>query len=198
MHELEALLDANVLNEQQLAHAVTTNCTKPGRIGFPDDDGNQREIRVRDVLNVGVTPERLVRHAADNFEALGGVIMDRHMLVEAHIAPNAVRVTLQPQRKMAISASLGAGGTGVAAREEATQKDVVAITARLLVDAMGVFSPIAEQSRGARKPDGVCITVGSCMAGSWVSNESPDVIYSFQPINASRSTQYFWEAFPGI
>ena len=33
---------------------------------------------------------------------------------------------------------------------------------RLLLDAMGHFSPIVQQSRQGKKPDAVCLVVGTC------------------------------------
>lgn len=195
-HELHALVDANVLTSQQLEQAVVTECTVPGRIGFATEkDTPVPELRVGGVLNVGVAPDVLVREAAQNFRNFGGVVLDQHAVTEVKVAPDTVRLALRKQQKQAVGGALGAGGTGIVSGAEEEEEDVI-VSARVLVDAMGSFSPIAEQIRGGKKPDGVCITVGSCMKGPWQKNDSPDLIYSFQPINTERSTQYFWEAFP--
>ena len=58
----------------------------------------------------------------------------------------------------------------------------VALTAGVLVDAMGAFSPIAAQARHGRKPDSVVLMVGSCSQGL-PSRAGADLLYSFVPIN---------------
>ncbi len=67
------------------------------------------------------------------------------------------------------------------------------LTARLMLDAMGHFSPVVQQARQGKKPDGVCLVVGTCAKG-FSQNETGDLITSFTPIQ--KQCQYFWEAFP--
>lgn len=67
------------------------------------------------------------------------------------------------------------------------------ITARLMLDAMGHFSPVVRQARQGKKPDGVCLVVGTCAKG-FARNDTGDLIASFTPIQ--KQCQYFWEAFP--
>lgn len=64
---------------------------------------------------------------------------------------------------------------------------------RLLIDAMGNFSPIVQQARAGKKPDGVCLVVGSCTQG-FPPNSTGDLLASFTPV--LNNCQYFWEAFP--
>ncbi len=64
---------------------------------------------------------------------------------------------------------------------------------RLLLDAMGNFSPIVQQARIRKKPDGVCLVVGSCAQG-FPPNNKGDLLASFTPL--LNNCQYFWEAFP--
>lgn len=64
---------------------------------------------------------------------------------------------------------------------------------RLLLDAMGHFSPIVQQARQGQKPDGICLVVGSCAQG-FTQNNTGDLLASFTPIE--NHCQYFWEAFP--
>ena len=66
-------------------------------------------------------------------------------------------------------------------------------TARLMLDAMGHFSPVVRQARHGQKPDAVCLVVGSCATG-FPANNSGDLIVSFTPLQ--HQCQYFWEAFP--
>ncbi|MBD2773795.1 FAD-dependent oxidoreductase [Iningainema tapete] len=64
---------------------------------------------------------------------------------------------------------------------------------RLLIDAMGHLSPIVLQARLGRKPDALCLVVGTCAQG-FPENSTGDLLLSFTPIQ--HQCQYFWEAFP--
>ncbi len=64
---------------------------------------------------------------------------------------------------------------------------------RLLIDAMGNFSPITQQIRQGVKPDALCMVVGTCASG-FPENHSGDLLLSFTEIE--NQCQYFWEAFP--
>jgi len=64
---------------------------------------------------------------------------------------------------------------------------------RLLIDAMGNFSPITQQIRQGVKPDALCMVVGTCASG-FPENNSGDLLLSFTEIE--NQCQYFWEAFP--
>lgn len=64
---------------------------------------------------------------------------------------------------------------------------------RLLIDAMGHFSPITQQARQGKKPDALCLVVGSCAKG-FPENHSGDLLLSFTALQ--NQCQYFWEAFP--
>ncbi|QIR37742.1 FAD-binding oxidoreductase [Tolypothrix sp. PCC 7910] len=64
---------------------------------------------------------------------------------------------------------------------------------RLLIDAMGHLSPIAQQARQGQKPDALCLVVGSCAQG-FPENYSGDLLLSFTSLQ--NQCQYFWEAFP--
>jgi lycopene cyclase CruP len=66
-------------------------------------------------------------------------------------------------------------------------------TTRLLIDAMGHFSPITQQARQGKKPDALCLVVGSCAQG-FPENNSGDLLLSLTPLQ--NQCQYFWEAFP--
>ncbi|MBD2364555.1 FAD-binding oxidoreductase [Anabaena minutissima FACHB-250] len=65
--------------------------------------------------------------------------------------------------------------------------------AKLLLDAMGHLSPITQQARQEKKPDALCLVVGSCAEG-FPENNAGDLILSFTSLQ--NQCQYFWEAFP--
>lgn len=191
--ELNALLKENILTTAQLEQVIVTECHKPGRIQFANRQTSRSPILVSDILNVGVAPDLLIDIAANSFVQAGGVLLHFSSVTDVNVGVDAVAVTLCKQRFGDGVGALGAGGNGLPGQDT---DDTVRVTTRLVVDAMGSYSPIVQQARRGRKPDGVCVVVGSCMKGQWPENESPDIIHSFQPISQQRSTQYFWEAFP--
>jgi lycopene cyclase CruP len=128
--------------------------------------GEGEPIWVRDVLNVGVDPVFLLETLKQGFLKAGGTLLEHTALTGVTQHPDVV--TLHTE----------AGDP---------------LTSRLLVDAMGHFSPIAAQVRQGRKPDGVCLVVGTCATG-FPQNDTGDLIVSFTPIQ--HQCQYFWEAFP--
>ena len=120
---------------------------------------------VRDVLNVGVDPVFLLEALKTRFLAAGGTLLEQTAFKSATVHANGVSV----------------------------QVGETQLNARLLLDVMGHFSPIARQSRSGQSPDAVCLVVGSCAQG-FPPSETGDLLVSFTPIENQR--QYFWEAFP--
>jgi len=121
-------------------------------------------VWITDVLNIGVDPVALLDTLKAKFLAAGGKLLENTSFEGAWIHSDGVLVTAQQPLK-----------------------------ARLLVDAMGHFSPIARQSRDSEKPDSICLVVGTCAQG-FPANETGDLMVSFTPIR--HQCQYFWEAFP--
>jgi lycopene cyclase CruP len=119
---------------------------------------------IRDVLNIGVDPVFLLDTLKSKFLQAGGQLYEQTAFEGAVVHPNGVLVD-------------AAGG----------------LKTRLLVDAMGHFSPIVQQVRQGEKPEGVCLVVGSCAQG-FPNNDTGDLLASFTPIQ--NQCQYFWEAFP--
>jgi len=122
------------------------------------------ELWVRDVLNVGVDPVFLLETLKAKFLAAGGHLAEHTSFESAIVHPDGVNV------------QAGAG-----------------FKTRLLLDAMGHFSPIVRQARGERSPDAVCLVVGTCAKG-FPYNDTGDLFASFTPVQ--NQCQYFWEAFP--
>lgn len=123
------------------------------------------ELWVKDILNIGVDPVFLLATLKNKFLADGGTLIEQTAFQSATVHPDGVTVTLDGQ----------------------------VMKTRLLIDAMGHFSPIAQQARQGAKPDGVCLVVGSCAKG-YPKNTTGDLIASITPI--LHDCQYFWEAFP--
>jgi lycopene cyclase CruP len=123
------------------------------------------EIWVNDILNIGIDPVYLLETLKHKFLDAGGKLLEKTSFSSATIHPDGVFL----------------------------QAGEVKLTASLLIDAMGHFSPIIQQARQGTKPEGICLVVGSCAKG-YPENEKGDLIVSFTPI--LNQCQYFWEAFP--
>jgi lycopene cyclase CruP len=70
------------------------------------------------------------------------------------------------------------------------------VPARLLVDCLGSFSPVAAQARGHAPPDGICTTVGSCCTGAAAPSAPSDLLAAIDPVSPTTGQQSFWESFP--
>ncbi|KAJ9537623.1 hypothetical protein OSB04_030356, partial [Centaurea solstitialis] len=128
------------------------------------------EIWVENILNLGVSPAKLIDIMRERFNSLGGVIFEGCSVSSIHVYQDIAVLQL-------------------------TEGKI--LSARLIIDAMGNFSPILKQIRGGKKPDGMCLVVGSCCRG-FKENSNSDVIFSSaesKPVGNSEA-QYFWEAFP--
>jgi len=123
-----------------------------------------KHLWVKDILNIGVDPVFLLEILKLKFLAFGGKFFENTPFQGAVVHPDGVMVE---------------AGNG--------------LKTRLLIDAMGHFSPIVQQARQGQKPDNVCLVVGSCAKG-FPENETGDLIFSFTPLE--KQCQYFWEAFP--
>lgn len=120
---------------------------------------------VHDVLNIGVDPVFLLETLKQKFLAWGGQLFEHTPFDGAIVHPDGIAIQAGPQ----------------------------VFSARLLLDAMGHFSPIVQQTRQGQKPDAVCLVVGTCAQG-FPPNQAGDLIVSFTPLQ--NQCQYFWEAFP--
>ena len=124
-----------------------------------------KDIWLEDVLNIGVDPVYLLEQLKQKFLKAGGKLLENTSFESATVHPDGVEIVAGSQK----------------------------IKTRLLIDAMGHFSPIVKQVRTGTKPEAVCVVVGSCAEG-YPNNSTGDLIYSFTPI--INHCQYFWEAFP--
>lgn len=160
-HELAVLVRLGVVSAEELEAAIATEYN-PARLSF----GDGPDYWVRDVLNIGVSPLRLLETVKQRFLASGGQLLEQTAVEAVTIHPNGVAIATQPSQPC---------------------------TTRLVIDAMGHFSPIALQARGSDRPDAACLVVGTCADG-FPHNTTGDLFCSFTPIQ--QFCQYFWEAFP--
>ncbi|MGB3262522.1 MAG: FAD-dependent oxidoreductase [Microcoleus sp.] len=165
--ELDAFLELNLLTAAEIDKAIATEYN-PARISF----ANTPDIWVRDVLNIGIDPVYLLETLKQKFLQAGGKLFENTPFKTATIHPNGVAVE-------------------AAITDLPTAENL--FKTRLFLDAMGHFSPIVRQARQGKKPDAVCLVVGTCARG-YPKNETGDIFASFTPMQ--NQCQYFWEAFP--
>lgn len=182
--ELQELVEMGLLTEQEAEECITSEFN-PVRIAFHGDNpGQGAEVWTRDVLNLGASPARLVAAVRARFEAAGGRVLERTALQGLRVHPDGVRLQLGG----------GGGGTGGSngAASQQRQQEEGSLTARLVLDCMGHASPVVQQVRWGRKPDGVCLVVGACCRGfDPDTNTTGDVILTnchSQPAASSSSS----------
>ncbi|KAL2557170.1 Lycopene beta/epsilon cyclase protein [Forsythia ovata] len=163
--ELLELVEVGILAEDDIDH-VTSSSFNPNRCGFE----GRGEIWVHDILNLGVSPVKLIEIMRERFNSLGGIIFEDCSVSRICIHDDAAELQLA---------------------------DGKILSSRLVIDAMGNFSPVVKQIRRGRRPDGVCLVVGSCCRG-FKDNSTSDVIFSSASVKSvgMSKVQYFWEAFP--
>ena len=171
--ELNVFLKLGLLSKPELEAAIATEYN-PARVAFHKG----MDVWVEDVLNIGVDPVQLLNTLKQTFLSYGGCLYENTAFQKATIHPNGVQIDVRTLPNSAFSDDqLTTGG----------------LTTRLLIDAMGHFSPIARQARQGKSPDAVCLVVGTCAEG-YSDNDTGDLFASFTPIQ--NQSQYFWEAFP--
>lgn len=121
-------------------------------------------VEIRNVLNLGVRPAVLLATLKACFLAKGGHLLEHSPFTQAVVHPDGVAVT--------------------AGRR---------LTTRLLLDAMGHFSPIVRQARQGERPDSLCLVVGTCASGL-PAQVGGDLLATTTPVE--NHCQYFWESFP--
>jgi lycopene cyclase CruP len=189
--ELEVFLRLNLLTEAELEQAIATEYN-PARVSFHNSGENWGgEIWVKDVLNLGVDPVYLLETLKQKFLAAGGTLLENTPFVGAIVHPNGVLVKIGQGDKG--TREQGSNSSHQPLSTSHSLPTTHSLSTRLLIDAMGHFSPITKQARQGQKPDSICLVVGSCARG-FPQNQTGDLIATFTPIQ--NRCQYFWEAFP--
>lgn len=149
--ELQELVELELLTPEELEGAIASEYN-PGRIAFHGG----AEFWVKDVLNVGVDPVKLLETLKAKFLAAGGLLKEQRRFEGAIAHPNGIQVQAGESYRT-----------------------------RLLIDAMGHFSAIARQARGQTQPDAVCMVVGTCGTG-FPQNGTGDLFASITPLSDSQ------------
>jgi lycopene cyclase CruP len=171
--ELQSLVELELLTPAELEQTIATEYN-PARIHFHKGV----EVWVEDVLNVGVDPVFLLDTLKTKFLAAGGHLFEHTAFKGAIVHPNGIHITVNPPQETDPSSFI---------------LHPSSFKTRLLLDAMGHFSPISQQARRGKRPDAVCMVVGTCAQG-FPKNDTGDLFASITP--TQNQCQYFWEAFP--
>ncbi|MEM7772481.1 MAG: FAD-binding oxidoreductase [Cyanobacteria bacterium P01_A01_bin.37] len=180
--ELQVLLSLDLLSPQELEEAIATSYN-PARVAFHEGV----ELWVEDVLNIGIDPVQLLETLKRKFLAEGGHLYEQTAFKKATVYLNGVAI------QIARSSHHHSTDTDVPNNNTTENR----LTTRLLVDAMGHFSPITQQARQGKRPDAACLVVGTCANGypaHDAEDRTGDLFASITPIQ--NQCQYFWEAFP--
>ncbi|KAG5545617.1 hypothetical protein RHGRI_017939 [Rhododendron griersonianum] len=163
--ELLELVEVGIITEDDIEQSIAS-IFNPNRCGFE----GKGEIWVEDILNLGISPAKLIEVMKKRFDSLGGIIFEGDSVSGISIYEDAAVLQLAKAK---------------------------ILSSRLLIDAMGNFSPVVKQIRRGKKPDGVCLVVGSCCRG-FKDNSTSDVIFSSSAVKevGESEAHYFWEAFP--
>jgi lycopene cyclase CruP len=199
--ELVSLLTCGVLTEAELESCIVSEFG-PIRVGFVGG----KDLYQDEVLNLGVSPKQLIAHARTRFLALGGTLFEGTTFRSATVHPDGVALHLSPTTRPSPSVSTPTTTTttttttAAAAATTKTPSKQQRLTARLLVDCMGHYSPIVAQMRkGEPGPEGMVVVVGGCHAPDRSrtppsNNRDADLLVTTQ--HADTDMQLFWEAFP--
>ncbi|CAO2163331.1 unnamed protein product [Urochloa humidicola] len=162
--ELMEIVEIGILSEAELEQIISSDFN-PNGCGFED----KGEIWVENVLNLGISPAKLVETMKERFVSSGGTIFEGKSLSSIYVYDDCAVLKLS---------------------------DDDSLSCRLVIDAMGNFSPIVRQIRSGRKPDGMCLVVGACARG--FEKNTSDIIFSSSSVNRAGNSgvQLFWEAFP--
>ena len=189
------LVTTGLLTEREVESSIATRW-EASNVILKDYD---TKIEIRDALNLGVSPKILIEMLKNKFLAAGGTIYERTAFKRATVFKDAVVISLQKgSRSDLMPTDVNRPG---ALSQETTNGSPPStapnrITARVLVDAMGHYSPIVKQTRYKEQPSGMVIVVGGCMEGQFAEdkNDSADLLATID--DSFDDMQLFWESFP--
>lgn len=176
--EFQNLIDFGLFTKEEFESMITAEYVD-GFNKFFDSNNPPRlkanVLHTPTVLNIAINTNRLLEICGKKLHEYGAVICDRTEF-----------------EKVVISES----GATVFAKNLETGEPVI-INTRLVIDAMGSASAIAQQLNAGEAFDSVCPTVGAVLEGidqSVWDSQYGDVLFSHGDI--SRGRQLIWELFP--
>ena len=178
--ELQTLVDVGLLNQIELESVIAREYTDNFNLFFSGNNPDYARspvLHTPKVLNIAMDCDRLLQLCGEKLAAAGGQIFEHTEFEQAFLEPD--RITIQ-------------------ARNLETDQ-VIHLQSRLLIDAMGTTSRIAQQVLTGKAFDSVCPTIGGVIKGGfksgvWDSNYGEPL---FTNGDISRGRQPIWEMFPG-
>ena len=163
------------------------NKVSPLAGGYFDNDKTGYECFLPNIVNIGVSPTRLLDIMYKKFQNLGGKIINQS---------KALKVD-----NIVISESKGAAVT-ITAKDNNKNDDAIIVTSRLILDCMGnnIYSNVQNEQQNGNKPDSICVIVGTTASGyDPNTNKVGDLTYTnmgIQDKGDDGKYQYFWQSFP--
>ena len=178
--ELQTLVDVGLLSQAELESVIAREYTDNFNLFFSGNNPAYAKapvLQTPTVLNIAMDCDRLLQLCGEKLIAAGGEIFERTEFEQAFL--EADRITIQ------------------ALNLETNQE--IHLQSRLLIDAMGTTSRIAQHITSGKAFDSVCPTIGGVIKsgfgpGVWDSNYGEPL---FTNGDISRGRQPIWEMFPG-
>lgn len=170
-------LSATGLFTEQEIDSVIVRRYKGGWVGFYKPDGSQKKLFMENVLDCAVDADRLLGMAKEKVLATSGSeVLAGTSFVCCYQFPDHIIVKVS-----------GRSGT------------VLYYKAKVLVDVMGILSPIAMQLNDGEPQTHVCPTVGTMASGfENIDFDTGEILVSTGPADTSsgKGRQLIWEGFP--
>ena len=178
--ELQTLVDVGLLTPDELESVIAKEYQDNFNLFFSGNNppaARSSVLYTPTVLNIAMDCDRLLQLCGEKLLAAGGQIFECTEFEQAFLEPEAV--TLQVRDLQTDQTSY--------------------LQSRLLIDAMGTASQIAQQINGGQAFDSVCPTIGGVVKngfapGVWDQNYGEPL---FTNGDTSRGRQLIWEMFPG-
>ena len=178
--ELQTLVEVGLLTPTELKTVIAREYYDNFNLFFSGNNppaAKSSLLMTPTVLNIAMDCDRLLQLCGEKLVAAGGQIFERTEFEQAFLEPEQVTIRTR---------SLETG-------------QIMHLQSRLLLDAMGTTSPIAQQIHGGQAFDSVC----PCIGGVIKSGFAPEVWdHNYgEPLctdgDISRGRQLIWELFPG-
>ncbi|NTU97682.1 MAG: hypothetical protein HGA62_07720 [Chlorobiaceae bacterium] len=176
-NELDNLVRTGLFTESEIDSTIVRRY-KAGWVEFFKPDGSQKRLMMQNVLDCAVDADRLLGIAKEKILATPGcTVLSGMTFLCCYRFPDYVIV-----------------------KAEDREGRVFYYKTRVLVDVMGILSPIAMQLNQGIPQTHVCPTVGTIASGfENVDYEQGEILVSTSPAEMSsrKGRQLIWEGFPG-
>jgi len=170
-------LSAIALFTEREIDSVIVRQYKNGWVEFYQPDGSQKRLVIDDVLDCAVDADKLLGLAKEKVQAVPG---------SAIIAGSTFLCCYQCDDHIVVKMKDARGS-------------LCYYKARVLIDVMGILSPIAMQLNGGKPQTHVCPTVGTIASGfEDVDFDTGEILVTTAPADTvpGKGRQLIWEGFP--